>query len=230
MLKTIVEKLKDIVSEYRMKRNFQKALGIIFRGYKKAEKTVKHDNRQQQIVWLSIWRFLSHGRAILLLCNNKHELEAMMMLRPLLELTVNTRWVIEDETGEKLKAFLAATKYEDKDGIPEMGGFWSNKDLKGRMKDIGLDEDYYRMVVKKLHEELHNHPARIARAYGDKLTKIDAESIYAIAAQMASHMLKAANQVYPDIFSELDYERVVAKIKPSEWHLKRIQKRKAKEV
>lgn len=209
-----------------LKQVFQQALEIISKGYQEAESTVDDDSRKHQVVWLSLRRFLSQGEAIIILCNNGHELEAMMLLRPLLELAINTRWVEEDDTGERLKKFLAVTKYEDKDGIPKMGGFWTDRHLDKRMEDIGFDEDYYRMVVKKLHEELHNHPARVARAYGDKLTAMRSDGIFSVAIQMCAHLLKSAHQMYPHIFNQSDPEKIVSHLKPSEWHLQRMRERK----
>lgn len=201
------------------------ALSHLLRGYNDAGKTAATDNRQQQLIWLSIRRFLSHAEAIILLIDNAHNLEALMLLRPLLELAVNARWVIEDQTGHRLAQFLEATKYIDRDEIPEMGDRWADKDLKARMKDIGSDEEYYRMVAKKLHEELHNHPARIARAYGDKLTAIDSDAIADVATQMAVQLLMAAQMVYPQIFTENDYREILQGMEPSQWHIERREKR-----
>ncbi len=209
-----------------LKQDFQQALEIISKGYLGVESTVGGDSLKHKIVWLSLRRFLSNGEAIIILCNNGHELEALMLLRPLLELTVNTRWIVEDETEERLKEFIAAAEYKDEDDIPVMGNYWTGKNLRRRMGDIGLDEDYYRMVVKKLHEELHNHPARVARAYGDKLTSMSSASIYSIAIQMALHMVKAACQMYPHIFNKSEHEKIVSHLKPNEWHLRRMHQRK----
>lgn len=209
-----------------LQKVFREALEIISNGYKAAESTVDDDSRIHQVVWLNLRRFLSQGEAIIILCNNEHELEAMMILRPLLELAVNTRWMVEDDTGEHLKEFLEATKYKNKDGMPIMGKFWTDSNLKVRMDNIGLDEYYYQVVVGKLNEELHNHPARVARAYGGKLTEMSSNGIFSVAIQMCAHLLKSAYQMYPRIFNESDPEIIVSHLKPSEWHLQRMHERK----
>lgn len=197
------------------------ALAHLSKGYQEAEKSVNTDSIKQKLVWLSIRRFINHTEAIILLIDNGHNLEALMILRPLLELAVNARWIIEDGTDHRLDQFLSATQYNDRDEIPEMGNLWADRDLKRRMSDIGLDDDYYRMVVKKLHEELHNHPARIARAYGDKLTAVGGDSIGDVATQMAVHLLIAAQHVYPKLFREQDYRTILQGMEPNPWHIKR---------
>jgi len=99
-----------------------------------------------------------------LLCKKKHTIEALVFLRPILELVVNMRWVLEDVTKQNLNKFLKHSEYEFQDGIPKMGEFRAGKDLLERMTDIGFDQNYYNMVVKKLHEEIHGNPNRIARS------------------------------------------------------------------
>lgn len=150
------------------------------------------------ILYLSINRFLSHAQAFKMLCEHKLNAEACFVLRPILELSVNLLWIIKDETNENLGEFLGNTEYEWEDGTPKMGGKWTRKNLLVRMEEIGFDRHYYDNVVKKLHEEIHVHPTRIARSYDKEMSELSSEAIYAIACQMTGHVLKGGFLLYPE--------------------------------
>ena len=160
-------------------------------------------------------RFISHAKAIIVLCEKKQELEALMLLRPIIELVVNLRWIVEDETKQNQKQFLKHINYKFDDNIPEMGEYWTDKNLLKRMKAVGFDEYYYKMVVKKLHEELHGNPAVIARSYFKSLTTLGSERIFSVASQFAGYLLRVANGLYDqkyfmnhqDIFSNMKFSK-----------------------
>ncbi len=178
------------------KRLFQKALKNILRGEKITRKGIEKEEFEKQLLWLYMRRFISHAKAIVVLCKKRQNLEALMLLRPIVELVVNLRWIVEDKSLKNREKFLKYIEYKFDDDIPQMGEFWSDKNLLGRMKDIGFDEHYYKMVVKKLHEELHENPAVVARSYNKELTSMNSEAIFSIASQFAGHLLKVANEFY----------------------------------
>ncbi len=177
---------------------FQKSLENIVRGEKIISQDIENKDFNTQIFWLSTRRFISHAKSIVYLCDKKQNLEALMLLRPIIELVVNLRWVIEDTTGKNREQFVKATEYKFNNDIPRMAGYWSDESLVQRMKTIGFDQDYYNAVVKKLHEELHENPAVIARAHKKDLTLMGSESIFSIVCQFTGHLLKVANELYPN--------------------------------
>lgn len=158
-------------------------------------KNIKNESFYKQLLWLSIKRFISHAKAVIILCDRKQNLEALMLLRPIIELIVNLRWIVEDNTGKNCKQFMKSTEYEfNSKGIPKMGCCWADKNLKDRMIAIGFNRKYYDDVIKKLHEELHVNPAVIARAHYKNLTSMNREAIFSVAYQWAGHLLKVVNQ------------------------------------
>jgi len=182
------------------------------RGEKIISLNIEKETFNKQFFWLSTRRFVSHAKSILLLCDRKQNLEALMLLRPIIELVVNLRWVIEDSTGTNRPQFMGSIEYNFNNGIPEMGDYWSDKNLQKRMEAIGFNQNYYNMVVKKLHEELHGNPAVIARAHYRSLTSMNSEAIFSLACQFIGHLLKVANALYPGKYF-MNHDDILSKIK-----------------
>ncbi len=184
------------------KRAYQNLFKSYFKYISKTEKllkkNIKNEPVRKQLLYLGIRRFNSHAKALIILCRKEYNVEALMLLRPIIELVVNLRWVLEDNSDKNLQTFLANVDYVFENGIPKMGGYWSEQDLLGRMKDIGFGEKYYKSVVKKLHEELHGNPAIIARAHRKNLTSMSSEAIFSVACQFLGHLLKVINSVFPE--------------------------------
>lgn len=195
----------------------RKSLKDIIRGERIISKNIKSENFNKQLFWLSIRRFISHTKSIIYLCDKRQSLEALMLLRPIIELVVNLRWVVEDNTGTNRQQFMKSTEYKFDNSIPKMGDYWSDKNLQKRMEAIGFSQNYYNTVVKKLHEELHGNPAVIARAHHINLTLINSEAIFSLACQFMGHLLKVANTLYPGRYF-INHNDVWSKIQ--EKHLK----------
>lgn len=177
---------------------FKKTLKNIIHGERIIRKNIESKPQQNQLLWLGMRRFISHAEAIILLCRQKHNLEALMLLRPLIELVVNLRWILEDTSGKNLEIFNKSTEYEFENGIPEMGARWTKTNFFDRMKAIGFDELYYKSVINKMHEELHGNPAVIARSHNKNLTAMSTEAIFSAASQFAGHLLKVANILFKE--------------------------------
>ncbi|MBN1694660.1 hypothetical protein JW879_04560 [candidate division WOR-3 bacterium] len=207
----------------KFKKLFQYSLKEIGKSYKKIEKKIKDAPNEKIIIYLGINRFMSHSKAIILLLNNSHNTEALIILRVLIELVVNLRWVLEDKTKKNLKSFLENVDYEfDEEGIPKMGGHWTETNLLERMKEIGFDEFYYKLVIKKLHDEIHANPKTIVRSYGNSLSSFRAESIYPICCQMAGHIIKVANEIFEEK-PFIDHNEIFSKIRVNPFHLQKIK-------
>lgn len=193
---------------------FRGSLKNIMRGEKIISKNIENESFEIQLFWLSTRRFISHAKSIIYLCNKKQNLEALMLLRPIIEIVVNLRWVVEDGTGINRDQFRKSTEYKFDNGIPEMGDYWADKSLQKRMEAIGFGQDYYNAVVKKLHEELHENPAVIARAHCRNLTSMDSETIFSLGCQFTGHLLKVANALYPGKLF-MNHNDVLSRIKVS---------------
>jgi len=178
---------------------FQHSLKNIIQVEKIIGQNIDNESFDRQLLWLSIRRFISHAKAIFILCDKKQNLEALMLLRPIIELVVTLRWIVEDNTGKNREQFMKSIEYKfNDDGIPVLGGYWTEKTLKTRMKDIGFDAKYYDSVIKKLHEELHVNPSVIARAHNKNLSAMSNKAIFSIGYQWLGHLLKVVNDLYPN--------------------------------
>lgn len=174
---------------------FKRALNNVKKGLEYIQNNVDKTDIEKQIIYLVGKRFISHSKAIIVLCKKNYKVEALMVLRALIELTVNLRWILEKGN---IDSFLKNTEYDFENELPVMGKAWANKSLYDRMVDIGFKEDYYKCVLKKLHEELHGNPAVIARAHHKELTNMSTNGIYSICCQMIGHLLKILNTNIPE--------------------------------
>ena len=104
---------------------FRKSLKNITQGEKIISQNIENKNWEIQLFWLSTRRFINHAKSIIYLCNKKQNLEALMLLRPIIELVVNLGWVIEDSTGVNREQFMKSTEYKFDNDIPKMGDYWS---------------------------------------------------------------------------------------------------------
>ncbi len=215
----ITEREFNKTSKHSYDSLFRNLLKHIIYIEKIIKKNIENGDFNKQLLWLSLRRFISHGKAISILCKRKQNLEALMLLRPIIELIVNLRWIVEDNTDKNRGQFMKSTEYEfNSNGTPKMGGYWTDKNLKGRMIAIGFDEKYYDAVIKKMHEELHTNPGVVGRAHNQDLTSMNSNAIFSVAYQWTGHLLKVVNQLYPNEKKFINYRDVWSKIKGNSTH------------
>lgn len=184
---------------------FREVLKNLIKGELIVRKTDTKCSKEKGLFWLCLRRFISHSKAIVLLCDKKHNLEALMLLRPLFELIVNLHLCLEDE--KELQNFIECSKYELKDGIPVMGKKWTDSDLCARMAKLGFSRDYYDMVIRKLNEELHCNPGVVSRGHHKNLTEMDNKAVFLVATQVTRYLLRTANNLYPEV-PFMDYKKL----------------------
>lgn len=127
--------------------------------------------------------------------------EALPILRSLVEVAVNMRWVQLKDTDKRLDDY-----YKDFEKR-EIGKSWTNTSLLKRMKDIGFDEPYYNWVVGLCNMYVHANATSMTYGgiiEGERDNDVAEEAISAISAQMLGHVLYALNQRYEGRFDRAD--------------------------
>lgn len=138
--------------------------------------------------------------AILILCKSGHSEEAAILTRSLIELGVNMRWILVANTDIRLDAFFDdLKKYEP-------GEAWA-KDLRKRMKEIGMDEYFYKKTMKSLSGIVHTNASSLvynSLAIDAPSSMMSESAVLVLVAQMMGHVLFALNEHYVNHFSHYD--------------------------
>lgn len=88
--------------------------------------------------------------AIILLTDNGFNQEATILLRSLIENTINLKWILKD-TNKRI--FLYFQDISEKG----FGETWANRNLKERLIEVGFPEEYYDKVLKVTHSFSHTN-------------------------------------------------------------------------
>jgi hypothetical protein len=141
--------------------------------------------------------------SIILLCNNHFNDEALIILRSLIELSINMRWITKEDTENRLEEYLS-----DLEKI-EFGSKWSKIPLDQKMINVGYpNKDYYDFVVKLTYSHSHINASvlKLVEILNNNLLKdsyssFSNEAIYAVTAQMLGHVLKSLDTNFKGTFS-----------------------------
>lgn len=146
--------------------------------------------------------------AITLLCKKNFNSEAIIILRTLVENSINMRWITQKDTPNRLEKFIGEQGSNLDSGF---GNEWA-VNLWERMKSLGFPRDYYDYVVKLCTEHVHVNFSSLEwnKIFPLKKNKPKDEAIYSIAAQMLGHTMQALDTGYKEIF---DYKEIFKKMK-----------------
>ncbi|MHC1717006.1 MAG: DUF5677 domain-containing protein [Candidatus Dojkabacteria bacterium] len=148
--------------------------------------------------------------AIILLCRNGFSQEAMILLRSLIENTVNLKWILNKEKEERIGLYFHDIKEEG------FGAGWTEgKNLEMRMSELGFKREYYDKVVKVTHSFSHvNAESLDWSSVKSGYPRIGEEAILAVVYQMLGHVLEVLNKnisekfSYKEVFEELKKTRI----------------------
>ena len=188
----------------------EKALKLIDRGFDKMDREVKNPSKLDYFLIGSVDKTLYITESIMLLCEKGYSQEAMILLRSLIELTINIRWITNKDTNARLNSYLDELKE------PTFGSRWASKNIKDRAKELNFNEDYYDFVIKFTYG--YSHVNAQSLNLGRLITKQSkrkniSESVLVVSAQMLGHMMLALNSRYKSSFSE--YNEIWSGIKPT---------------
>lgn len=148
--------------------------------------------------------------SIVLLCENGKAEDALIILRSLIEHTINMRWILKDEPIDKIKTYVNA------EAVKGFGVNWTTVNLNDRMTQVGFkDKDYFDFCVKLTYAYAHVNSSSLRWREvcdGPRLNKDGwpPDALYQVAIQMLGHIMLALNTRYPDYFK--DYEELWGKI------------------
>lgn len=144
--------------------------------------------------------------AILLLCHNNFNQEATILLRSLIENTINLKWILNKNTNDRIKSYFRDISETG------LGSEWTPVNLKDRMLEVGFHEKYYTMVVKITHAFSHTNAESLDWTnIKPDYPLFSEEGILSIAYQMLGHIIEVLhNEIskefafYKDISEEIE--------------------------
>ena len=191
----------------------QKAKKEINDGFNELGRKIENPSFLEIYLIVSTLKSIELTDAIMFLCKNNFNNESLIILRSLVEHSLNMHWIMKKDTEKRLEEYRS-----DLEKI-ELGGFWTKDNLKKRMKDIGIGEEYYDFVVKFTYSYAHVNAKslkwqKVIKIDGLKSEPFPAQAIYSIVAQMLGHVLKSLNihfkglfDSYSDIWKEIEVDK-----------------------
>ena len=182
----------------------KEARQFIFNGLNKTDSL--RNNEIEIFLELSSIRALLLTDAIIELCKQGFSSESLAILRPMIETSVNMRWIMKQDTSNRISSYMAALD-------DPYGSFWTVTSLKKRMIEIGFSKEYYNLIVKRCHDFIHGNASSLPFDFVDfkKYSPVHPNAVLIIVAQMLAHVLTALNSNWSECFSE--YSTVFEKLK-----------------
>lgn len=172
-------------------------------GFVKVNGKIDHPSFLERYLVASTIKAVDLSNAIIFLCKKNFIVESLIILRSLIEHSINMRWIMNENTDKRLKEYLS-----DLEKI-EFGNLWTNHNLKKRMEDVGFkDEEYYNYIVKITYSYSHVNASTLdwEKVINDDQFKIlekfsSPQPVYAVMAQMLGHVIKSLDLHFKGLFN-----------------------------
>lgn len=188
----------------------QKAKKEIDDGFNKMGRTIKNPSSLERYLIASTLKAIKLSDAIVFLCKNNFNNESLIILRSLIEHSLNMHWIMKENTEARLKDYLSDL------GKIDFGKRWTPDRFNKRIEDLGFNKEYYDFVVKKTYAHSHVNASSLewGSVINDERLKgepFSAQAIYSIVAQMLGHVLKSLDMHFKGFFNS--YSEILKEIK-----------------
>lgn len=179
-------------------KNYKK---LLINAEKKIEKIINNKEKLSQplsieeYVICSAKKSLRFCEAIIILCENKHSIESLPILRGLIENSINSRWIINKDTQNRLNNYLSDLSKNS------FGEKWTQIDFFSRMRELNFPVWYYNFVVKYTYGHAHSNAKSVFSMIKSR-PNFPINAIYAVSAQMLGHILKSFELIYPEFLKD----------------------------
>lgn len=182
----------------------ENSIKSIFDDFEKMGGHIKNPSIIDRYLIAATYKAARLTNTLILLCENGKCEDALLILRSLIEHTVNMRWITTRDTKTRIKMYV--NDISDKG----FGAQWTDVNLYDRMKQISFeDKDYFDFCVKLTYSYAHVNALslRWGEVYDDPRLRDDdwpPDAIYQVAAQMTGHVMLALNKNYKEYFKGYD--------------------------
>lgn len=182
----------------------------IFAEFEKMGKQIQNPTLVDRYLIAATYKATRLTNSIILLCEDDKGEDALIILRSLIEHTINMRWIMKSDTRDRIKTYVNA------EAVKGFGVNWTPVHLNDRMIQIGFeDRDYFDYCVKLTYAYAHvnSFSLRWGEVYDDPRLNRDGwppDALYQVAIQMLGHIMLALNTQYPEYFK--NYEELWKKV------------------
>jgi hypothetical protein len=171
-------------------------------GFSQAGKRLSPDDPAQRALMLLASRAVAVGNALMLLSLNNHANEGLPLLRSLLQLAVEMRWIAAAESAERAKVFFETHK------LAEWERLWGTKALRERMRELGFQKALEERALSWAFDHLHANAQGLpwGHVFGENMEKgISGDEALRAAAAIMGHVLKALELHWPGKFDGAEH-------------------------
>jgi len=177
----------------------QKARKKIDEGFNKMGRKIENPSFLERYLIAAALKAIKLSDVVVFLCKNNFNDESIIVLRSLIEHSLNMHWIMKENTEIRLREYLSNL------GKIDFRGYWTTKKFNKRMEDIGFNKEYYDFVVKITYAYSHVNASSLEwnKVINDDRLKgepFSAQAIYSIVAQMLGHVLKSLDMQFKGFF------------------------------
>lgn len=166
-------------------------------GFSQVGKGLRSEDPAHRALMLLASRAVAVSNALMLLSMNNHANEGLPLLRSLLQLAVEARWISEKDSRARAEDFFARHKDAEWDRI------WSGADLRRRMRELGFQRDLEERALMSCYDHVHANAQGLpwGHVFQENAGKgVSGEEALRAAGAIMGHVVKALDLHWPEKF------------------------------
>jgi hypothetical protein len=171
-------------------------------GFSQAGKKLSPADPVQRALMLLASRAVAIGNALMLLALNNHANEGLPLLRSLLQLAVEMRWIAAEDGAARAKVFFETHK------AAEWEKLWGAKALQERMGELGFQKELQQRSLSWAFDHLHANAQGLpwGHVFGENMEKgVSGDEALRAAVAVMGHVLKALELHWPGAFDGAEH-------------------------
>ena len=171
-------------------------------GFSQVGKKLAADDPVHRALMLLAGRCVSIANGLMILALNNHANESLPMLRSLLQLAVEMRWIAEKDSAPRALAFLSRAKDS------EWTAFWDEKQLVERMRALGFQKALEERALLSCYDHVHANAQGLpwGHVFSENAHKgLTGEDSLRSASAIMGHVVKALDQRWPGAFPDAEH-------------------------
>lgn len=170
------------------------AKSVIDNGFSRVGRELDGRSAADRALMLLAARAVSAANALILLATNSHANEALPVLRSLIDLALNARWIAAADSDARAEAFLAERETDD------WGRAWDGSALASRARAAGLPEGLALAAPYGAHLHANAQGLPWGHVLGEARPGVGAEELLGAAAAAMGHVVTALEARWPGNF------------------------------
>jgi hypothetical protein len=186
-------------------KQYTELLGLaksrIDHGFSQVGKRLKAEDPAQRALMMLASRAVAVSNALMILAMNNHANEGLPLLRSLLQLAVEARWIAEKDSAERAREFFDHQKEADWERL------WSRGRLLERMKHLGFHKSLEERALMSCYDHLHANAQGLpwGHVFAENAQKgVSGDETLRAASAIMGHVIKALDLHWPGMFPDAE--------------------------